>query len=116
MDAMADLLEAGQIRSIGVSNFSAEQMRCPHKPLVERGFVLASNQVKYNVMAREIERNGVLEAAKALGITIIAYSPLEMGLLTGKFHHEPDLLNSRPLARRFRLRRQIEKSLDYSAL
>src|SRR5439155_13169106 len=41
---------------------------------------------------RSIERNGVLAAAKDLGVTIIAYSPLAQGILTGKFHDDPSLI------------------------
>ncbi|NIW43197.1 MAG: aldo/keto reductase, partial [Gammaproteobacteria bacterium] len=48
--------------------------------LVKRGLRLVSNQVKYSLMDRAIERNGILQTARELGITIIAYSPLEMGL------------------------------------
>lgn len=110
MDAMADLLEAGQIRAVGVSNFSAERMRRAHDRLYLRGHFLAANQMKYSLLDRRIERNGVLEQAKKLGITIIAYSPLEMGLLSGKFHADPDLLNGRPLGRRLQLRRKLDES------
>jgi aryl-alcohol dehydrogenase-like predicted oxidoreductase len=110
MDAMADLLEAGTIRAAGVSNYSERLMRRAYRRLEERGFTLASNQVKYSLLDRKIEENGVLEAARELGITIIAYSPLEMGLLTGKFHKDPELLAKRPFVRRLRLRRLTEKS------
>lgn len=110
MHAMADLIEAGVIRAAGVSNYSARQMRRAHETLVKRGFVLASNQVKYSILDRRIETNGILSTARELGITVIAYSPLEMGLLTGKFHQDPSALESRPLMRRLRLRRWVEKS------
>jgi aryl-alcohol dehydrogenase-like predicted oxidoreductase len=110
MDAMADLLAAGQIRSVGVSNFSAQLMTRAHDRLYKRGYFLAANQVKYSLLDRRIEHNGVLTAAKKLGITIIAYSPLEMGLLSGKFHRNPELLNGRPRLRRLQLQRQIESS------
>ena len=112
MNAMADLVESGKIRSIGVSNFSARQMRQAHKVLLTRGLRLASNQVRYNLLSRGIESNGVLDTAKELGITIIAYSPLESGLLTGKFHKNPELLDSRPRLRRYQLRRRIESSRE----
>ena len=85
-------------------------MRQAHEALARRGLPLASNQVKYSLLDRSIERNGVLDAAKELGVTIIAYSPLEMGLLTGKFHQDPELLRRRPIGRRFSLRRKIERS------
>ena len=110
MEAMADLVEAGKIRAVGVSNFSAERMRRAHAALARRGVPLASNQVKYSLLDRAIERNGVLDAAKELGVTIIAYSPLEMGLLTGKFHRDADLLRRIPIGRRFSLRRKVERS------
>ncbi len=110
MDAMADLVLQGKIRAVGVSNFSAARMRRAHAALARRGIPLASNQMKYSLLDRRIERNGVLGAAKELGVTIIAYSPLEMGLLTGKFHLDPGLLKSRPIGRRFSLRRKIERS------
>ncbi|MFA5054719.1 MAG: aldo/keto reductase [Dehalococcoidia bacterium] len=110
MNAMADLVEAGKIRSIGVSNFSAKMMRKAHAALARRGIPLASNQVKYNLLAREIEDNGVLDAAKELGITIICYSPLEMGLLSGKFHQDPGLITSLPRGRRNALGKKIEES------
>jgi aryl-alcohol dehydrogenase-like predicted oxidoreductase len=92
MDAMADLAAAGDIRAVGVSNFSESRMRAAQAALAKRGLTLASNQMQYSLLARGIERNGVLEAAKELGITIIAYSPLAQGLLTGKFHDDPVLL------------------------
>ena len=110
MDAMAALVLQGKIRAIGVSNFSAERMRRAHVALARHGIPLASNQVKYSLLDRRIEGNGVLDAAKELGVTIIAYSPLEMGLLTGKFHRDPGLLKNRPIGRRFSLRRKIERS------
>jgi aryl-alcohol dehydrogenase-like predicted oxidoreductase len=78
--------------------------------LPRRGIPLASNQVKYNLLARDIEENGVLDVAKELGITIICYSPLEMGLLSGKFHNDPSLLRSRPRGRRNAIGKKIEAS------
>lgn len=110
MHAMADLIEAGKIRAAGVSNFSARQMRRAHEALISRGFLLASNQVKYSILDRKIESNGILDTARTHGITIIAYSPLEMGLLSGKFHKDSSLLRSRPMVRRSRLKRMIETS------
>jgi len=110
MNAMAELVKTGKIRSVGVSNFSAGQMRRAHAALAKHGLPLASNQVHYSLINRGIESNGILDAAKELGITIIAWSPLESGLLTGKFHKDPNTLRKRPVARRLRLRRRLEKS------
>ncbi len=94
MTAMAALLERKLIRNIGVSNFSAEKMKSAWVTLDKKGIPLASNQVPYSLLNRKIETNGVMEMAKKLGITIIAYSPLAQGLVTGKFHDNPELLKN----------------------
>lgn len=86
MAAMAKLAEQKKIKFIGVSNFSAKQMRKAHKELEKHGLVLASNQVHYNLLRRNIESNGIMDTARELGIAIIAYSPLAQGILTGKYH------------------------------
>jgi aryl-alcohol dehydrogenase-like predicted oxidoreductase len=82
---MADAVEAGKVRAVGVSNYSAEQMRVAHAALARRGIPLASNQVEYSLLHRQPETNGVLDACRELGITLIAYSPLAGGRLTGKY-------------------------------
>jgi len=112
MEAMADLVEASKIRAVGISNFPAPMMRRAHAALASRGIPLASNQVKVSLLNRRIETLGVLKAAKELGMTIIAWSPLEMGVLTGKFHADPSLLNSRPIGRRMFMRMQLRRSRD----
>jgi aryl-alcohol dehydrogenase-like predicted oxidoreductase len=85
MGFMADALDAGKVRAIGVSNYSAAQLRTAHAALAERGIPLASNQVEYSLLHRAPEVNGVLAACRELGITLIAYQPLAMGVLTGKY-------------------------------
>ncbi|WP_433700007.1 aldo/keto reductase [Nocardiopsis sp. CA-288880] len=100
LDAMARLRREGAVGAVGVSNFSASQMERAHARLAANGVVLASNQVQISMLHREIEDNGVLETARRLGITLIAYSPLRMGVLTGKFHERPELVASLPLTRR----------------
>ena len=85
MRFMADAVEAGKVRAIGVSNYSAAQLRIAHAALAERGIPLASNQVEYSLLHRAPEVNGVLEACRELGITLIAYQPLAQGVLTGKY-------------------------------
>ena len=85
MNLMADAVEAGKIRAVGVSNYSAEQMRTAHAQLARRGQVLASNQVQYSLLHRDPETDGVLDACRELGVTLIAYMPLASGALTGKY-------------------------------
>lgn len=85
MDLMADAVEAGKVKAVGVSNYSVEQMRMAHATLAQRGIALASNQVEYSLLHRQPETNGVLDACRELGITLIAYQPLASGALTGKY-------------------------------
>jgi aryl-alcohol dehydrogenase-like predicted oxidoreductase len=85
MDHLADAVEAGKVKAVGVSNYSAGQMREAHAALAKRGIPLASNQVQYSLVYRKPEVDGVLDSCRELGITLIAYSPLGMGALTGKY-------------------------------
>jgi aryl-alcohol dehydrogenase-like predicted oxidoreductase len=85
MHLMADAVEAGKVRAVGVSNFSAVQMRQAHAVLATRGIPLASNQVEYSLLHRAPEVDGVLDACRELGVTLIAYQPLASGALTGKY-------------------------------
>ena len=110
MDAMVDLVEAGDIRTVGVSNFDEQRMRRASAALAERGIPLAANQMEYSLLNREIETNGVLEAARELGVTIVAYSTLARGLLTAKFHRDPETLQNTPIGRRLYLQRMIDET------
>ena len=85
MDVLAETVKTGKVRRVGVSNYGAEQMRRAHERLASYGVSLASNQVEYSLFQRAPETNGVLEACRDLGVTLIAYSPIAQGLLTGKY-------------------------------
>lgn len=110
MDAMAELVTAKQVRFVGVSNFREKDLRRAHAALAKRGLPLASNQVKYSLLDRRIEKNGTLAAAKELGVTVIAYSPLEQGLLSGKFHRDPSLLAGTGIRKWTPAFRRLDKS------
>jgi aryl-alcohol dehydrogenase-like predicted oxidoreductase len=101
MRAMAGLVRAGKITAVGVSNFSARQMIAAGEALRAQGVALASNQVPISLLDRRVEASGVLAAARDLGVTLIAYSPLAQGLLTGKYHDRPDLVAALPVWRRY---------------
>jgi aryl-alcohol dehydrogenase-like predicted oxidoreductase len=103
LKAMAELFHAGKIRAVGVSNFNARQLAVAHETLSAEGVELTSNQVRINLLHRNIERNGVLDAARQLGITLIAYSPLAQGVLTGRFHQDPAKVRDLRLLRRLGL-------------
>ncbi|WP_370511111.1 aldo/keto reductase [Paenibacillus glucanolyticus] len=94
MNEMAKLVKKGQIENVGISNYSAANMREADRALKEHGLRLVSNQVKYSLLNRRIEQNGILDTANELGIAIIAYSPLEQGILSGKFHRNEDLVRA----------------------
>jgi aryl-alcohol dehydrogenase-like predicted oxidoreductase len=98
--AMAELAKAGQVAAVGVSNFSAKQMELAAEILRQHGLTLASNQVQISLLKRDIEDNGVLDTARRLEVTLIAYSPLRSGLLTGRFHDDPSRLTALPRMRR----------------
>ncbi|HAF63164.1 MAG TPA: aldo/keto reductase [Anaerolineaceae bacterium] len=101
MQAMAALVHAGKIEMVGVSNFSLDQMKKANEALKAVGLTLASNQMRYHLLDRSIETNGVLDYARQHGITIIAYSPLAQGLLTGRYHEQPNLIRKRPGFRKY---------------
>ncbi len=77
-EAVAQLKKEGKIRSAGVSNYSVDQMKVAHSVTP-----LASNQVPYSMVLRDIEKK-VVPFCVDNGIGILAYSPLQRGLLTGK--------------------------------
>ena len=85
MALMADAVEAGKVRAVGVSNYTAAQMRVAHAALAQRGIPLASNQVQFSLLHRQPEVDGVLDACRELGVTLIAYQPLASGALTGRY-------------------------------
>jgi len=115
MNAMADLVEAGKIKSVGVSNFSPARMRRAHAALAKRGLPLALNQVHYSLIHRDIETDGTLDTARELGITIVAYTPLGSGILTGKYHKNPELLEQKSALRKSMFKRNIERTRNLIA-
>lgn len=81
MDMMALAVRIGRIRAIGVSNYSARQMRQAAARLAHYNIPLAANQVHYSLLHRLPETNGVLETCRELNVALVAYQPLESGLL-----------------------------------
>lgn len=88
MNLMADAVEDGLIKAVGVSNFNLEQTKQAMETLAQRGIPLTSNQIIYNLIAREHEISGLIEFCNQNNVTVIAYSPLAQGILTGKFTPE----------------------------
>ncbi|OVA14996.1 Aldo/keto reductase [Macleaya cordata] len=88
IDGLADAVEQGLVKAVGVSNYSEKRLRDAYKQLKSRGIPLASNQVNYSLIYRIPEENGVKATCDELGITLIAYSPIAQGALSGKYTPE----------------------------
>ena len=118
MDALAEAVRSGKVRAVGVSNYGADLMRRAHDRLARHDIPLASNQVHYNLLHRKPEKNGVLDVCRELNVALIAYSPLEQGLLTGKYRivagQAISVSGQRRFSRSFRAsqRRKIEPLLQ----
>jgi aryl-alcohol dehydrogenase-like predicted oxidoreductase len=84
--AMAELVTAGKIRALGLSEANAETLRRAAKV-----HPIAALQSEYSLWSREVETNGVLATCRELGITFVPYSPLGRGFLTGAIQKVADL-------------------------
>jgi aryl-alcohol dehydrogenase-like predicted oxidoreductase len=83
--ALAGPYRAGLIKAVGVSNYSAGEMRALHAALAAHGIPLATNQIEYSLLRTMPEASGLLAACAELGVVPLAYSPMAMGRLTGKY-------------------------------
>mmetsp|Transcript_16941 Transcript_16941/g.28602 ORF Transcript_16941/g.28602 Transcript_16941/m.28602 type:complete len:337 (-) Transcript_16941:304-1314(-) len=83
--ALAGVVEAGLAKAVGVSNFSLDQMREIHKALAEKNVPLSSNQVEFSILRQYPLHSGMLADCDRLGVQLLAYSPMAMGRLTGKY-------------------------------
>ena len=88
MEGLAECVKSGLTRTVGVSNFGHNRMLASYSALARHTIPLASNQVHYSLLSRGAEKKGILARCQELGIRLIAYSPLEQGLLTGKYNAE----------------------------
>lgn len=82
LDGLADLVQSGAVAGLGVSNMGPQRLREVHGLLAERGVPLRSLQVQLSLLAPQpLEPGGVADVCRELGIELIAYSPLALGLL-----------------------------------
>ncbi|MGE3540068.1 MAG: aldo/keto reductase [Candidatus Tectimicrobiota bacterium] len=88
MQAMETLVERGQVRFIGVSNFSRRELQAAQQAM--RHYPIVANQVLYNLNQREIEAE-LLPYCQEQQITVLAYTPLDDGRLatTARFRRKP---------------------------
>lgn len=86
--SLAEAYERGLAKAVGVSNHNLPQLERVATVLAQHGVPLAVNQVEYHLLERKPEQTGLLRAMQAEGIVLMAYSPLAMGWLTGKYSLE----------------------------
>ncbi|HXQ37837.1 MAG TPA: aldo/keto reductase, partial [Anaerolineales bacterium] len=88
MEGLAECVKSRMTRTVGVSNFGQSRMLAAYSSLARHNIPLASNQVHYSLLNRAVEKDGTLARCKELGIRLIAYSPIEKGMLSGKYSPE----------------------------
>lgn len=88
MTQMAEAYQSGLIGAIGVSNYDLEKTKKSVTTLRKFGLELASNQLEYHLLERRIEKNSLMKYCAENNIKVIAYSPLAMGILSGKYTPE----------------------------
>jgi pyridoxine 4-dehydrogenase len=84
-DGLAMAYDKGLVKAVGVSNYGVDALKACHAALKKRGIPLATNQIQYSLLYRFPEDNGLLQACQDLGVNVLSYSPLALGLLTGKY-------------------------------
>ncbi|MBD2666939.1 aldo/keto reductase [Richelia sinica] len=86
LDGLADLYEQGLVKGVGLSNFGPKRLLWVQKKFQARGVPIATLQVQYSLLSTyPVTELGLKTVCDDLGIKLIAYSPLALGLLTGKF-------------------------------
>ena len=82
MDALKEAMDLELTKAVGVSNYNSQQLEEAYSICEKNGIPLASNQIKYSLLDRKAQKDGLLSLAKTLDVAIVAYSPLEGGKLT----------------------------------
>ena len=87
LDGLADLYEQGIVKGVGLSNYGSKRLKLVHQKLQARGIPIKTLQVQYSLLSTyPVTELGVKETCDELGIKLIAYSPLALGILTGKYN------------------------------
>lgn len=86
LDGLADLYEQGLVKGVGLSNYGPKRLKQVYKKFSDRNIPIATLQVQYGLLSTyPVTELGLKEVCDELGIKLIAYSPLALGLLTGKY-------------------------------
>jgi pyridoxine 4-dehydrogenase len=86
LQGLADLYEQGLVKGVGLSNYGPKRLKWVHQKFSDRGVPIATLQVQYSLLSTyPVTQLGLKDVCDELGIKLIAYSPLVLGLLTGKY-------------------------------
>ncbi len=86
LNGLADLYEQGLVKGVGLSNYGPKRLKRVHKRFSDRGVPITTLQVQYSLLSTyPVTELGIKEVCDELGIQLIAYSPLTLGMLTGKY-------------------------------
>jgi pyridoxine 4-dehydrogenase len=89
LDGLADLYEQGLIKGVGLSNYGPKRLKWVQARFQSRGLPIVSLQVQYSLLSTyPVTELGLKDICDEYGIKLIAYSPLCLGLLTGKYDHQ----------------------------
>jgi pyridoxine 4-dehydrogenase len=86
LDGLMDLYATGKVKGVGLSNFGPKRLKLAHQRFQERGIPITTLQVQYSLLSTyPVTELRLKDLCDELGIHLIAYSPLALGLLTGKY-------------------------------
>jgi pyridoxine 4-dehydrogenase len=86
LDGLADLYEQGLVKGVGLSNYGPKRLKWVHKKFADHSVPITTLQVQYSLLSTyPVTQLGLKDVCDELGIKLIAYSPLALGLLTGKY-------------------------------
>lgn len=92
LDGLGDLWEQGEVKAVGLSNYGPKTLRKVHQRFADRGIPLATLQIQYSLLSiASLPLQELQDTCGELGVQIIAYSPLTLGLLTGKYRQPAQL-------------------------
>jgi pyridoxine 4-dehydrogenase len=92
LDGLGDCVEKGLVKGVGLSNFGPKRLQSAYQKFASRGIAITSLQVQYSLLSTyPLTELGLKDICDELGIKIIAYSPLALGLLTGKYQDNKKL-------------------------
>ena len=110
-DGLAQAYERGLVKAVGVSNYGVDATRACHAVLAKRGVPLLTNQIQLSLLYTHPLHNGLVDTCNELGVKVLAYSPLGLGMLTGKYSKE-----NPPQGPRKQLFERLQQTPDYAAL